>query len=65
MSERQKAPEADQGTPLIVHDQLIERTLETVDLLLNFDHDAMNLVHSFLGFGRGQVHSKVDEHDSE
>ena len=49
MSEGQESPQADQRTTLVVHDQLVQRSLEAVDLLLDSRDDALNLGHSFRG----------------
>ena len=62
MSKREQPPNADHRTAFIVHDQLVDRSLQAVNLFLDFCYDLLNLLHSRLGVRRGQIDTQTEKH---
>jgi hypothetical protein len=51
MSKGAQTPNTNQSTALIIHDKLVDRPFEAVDLLLHSGDDPLDLIHSLLGLG--------------
>ena len=64
MSERWQSKNNDEGAAFVIHYKLVDGTFEPVDLLLNSDHDLLNLLDTALLGGCGQIDAKTYEHDS-
>jgi len=58
MAHGRQTPEANQRRALVVHDQLVHGSLESVHLLLHCGHDTLNLLHALAGLSRTQLNAE-------
>lgn len=60
---RGKAPQANQCAALVIHDELVERALVSVNLLLDTHEYFLNFLHAGSGLRRRKLNSQRGKHD--